>query len=130
LCNTSFSRKLYLATGLHYSRTVDIEKKQIYYPRQVLKTKNLIEIYSLPVTVHYTLLEKVVQPYVYAGFGARKVDYKDLGEDDMKILGKYGLTVIGGLGVEIYPIRNLAIKADWRYELLLQHPTLGILLKL
>jgi hypothetical protein len=130
--NTNFSRKLYLVTGLHYSRTVEIEKKQIYYPRQVLKTENLTEVYSLPVTVHYTMLEKIVQPYVYVGFGAayRKINFKELGASADEQLGKYGLSVIGGIGIEVYPVRKLAIKADWRYELLMQHPTLGIALKL
>lgn len=132
LRNTILSRKLSFVTGVHYSKTNDITRTFSYGTYLWTKHEYVTEVYSVPALLHYSFLERVVQPYMYFGFGAayKKIGYKSKSTFDKGFQGAYRLSIIGGAGVEVYPIRNIAIKADWRYELLMQHPTIGIAFRL
>jgi len=130
LRNTKVSRKLAFVTGLHYSRIIEVEKGYFYNPYLISKRDRITEIYSVPATIHYTFLEHAIQPYVYLGMGAayKTANYHSPYPDE-GFQRRYGFSVIMGVGIEVYPIANLAIKADWRHELLLQYPNLGVALR-
>lgn len=131
LRNTKMSRKISFVTGLHYSKTTITDRKWTYYPVGWKYTDDETNIISVPLLVHYTLLDRSFQPYIYAGFGAayreRTISPRTNSFVDP---AKTGVSIIGGVGIEYYPVRFVGIKADWRYELLMQRPSLGLILRL
>lgn len=132
LRNTALSRKVSFVTGLHYSTTTKIDSKYSFEAIRWITTKRITEVYSVPAILHYSPFERAVQPYIYFGFGAayRKENIRESYTFERGLQGSYGVSIIGGMGVEVYPLRYIAIKADWRYELQMQHPTLGIAFRL
>jgi opacity protein-like surface antigen len=85
-------------------------------------------IFSVPFTVQYDFLPGNIKPYVEAGLSLVYLDahitqdYLSYKVNDRK----FGLGVIGAVGVEGSITKRLMIKADWRYELFLHYPTIGM----
>ncbi len=85
-------------------------------------------VFSVPFTVEYDFLMGNIKPYVEAGLSLVYLDahitqdYLSYKNNDRK----FGLGVIGAIGVEGYVTKRLMIKADWHYELFLHYPTIGI----
>jgi hypothetical protein len=112
--------------GAHYSNTGDvfswleygtIEKHQATYQR----------VLSIPLTIQYNFASGRFQPYIYAGFSAALLQQGPAPVLDET--NRFGAAVIGGIGIDAYLVGGLAIRADWRYELLMQHPSVGIAYK-
>jgi len=130
LYDTKVSRKLSYVAGLRYAytNTVSMVTSPYWRPYSV---NEKTEVYSLPLTLHYSFSEGIVQPYINGGFSVayKKINYNS-GFPEDGFQRRYGVAVVGGVGVEVYPVSFLAIKADWHYELLLQYPTLGLAIRL
>jgi hypothetical protein len=126
--NANISRKLWYVAGLHYARTNEIAVYRNYGREE--RENRITEIYSLPATLHYTFTERIIQPYIYVGFSAayKRTNYRSPIRDS-GFQGRYGFALVGGIGIEAYPASFIAIKADWRYELLLQYPALGVAIR-
>ena len=86
-------------------------------------------IYSIPVTFQYNFTTSRIQPYLYLGFsGAYQNTQPDstLGYYSPKPQKGAGFSLIAGVGVEARLIYGLYLRADWRYEYILQLPVIGI----
>jgi hypothetical protein len=116
-----------LNIGLNYSSTtyMTADSKALnpyyqYYTRY--------QIMSIPVTVQYNLTQTRIQPYCYLGFsGTYNIE-------DNLATGfwvrpndkEYGGTLVAGLGIEARIISGLFMRADWRYEAILEYPAIGL----
>jgi len=82
----------------------------------------------VPFTIQYNLIQGKVRPYIDAGLA---LNYLDIGTQMSYSANrthdtKFGIGVVIAVGVEGYITSRLMVKADWRYELFLHYPTLGI----
>lgn len=118
----SISRNVSLNAGVNYLSHKTIQetpgKKENY----------VTNIYSATLTVQNNFTTGIIQPYVEAGMG---VAYKQETNPFYQSSGsgfqsKYGFDFVLALGVEGYITKQLAIKADWRYELVMHYPVIGI----
>jgi hypothetical protein len=130
LINPRIDPKASLNIGLRYSNTGTSTKTTtydyIYNIEYVYVSKQTHEVFCLPVTFQYNLLSGRIQPAVYVGFSAA---YLSENPADPHILQKFGIAVIGGACIEGYITPHFLIKADWRYELLMQYPSIGVGIK-
>lgn len=111
---TDISRSTSLNVGLHF---YNYQFKTTYSP--ILIVTSTRSIASLPVFVQQNLLNKKVRPYLFAGFNFSyihtKADQPGY-EDEKGFQRNYGGNIIGGAGIEVNILRNLMLKADYRYE--------------
>ncbi len=125
----SINKNTYLNIGLHYSSSHTITSKDDYYigHYNVNATYN---IYSIPLTIQYNLTNGRIRPYFYGGLGIAYLDQSIIGE--IEAVGpttpvqKFGLSFTVGAGIEARIINRLFIRADYRYELVFQYPSIGI----
>src|SRR5205085_10392091 len=85
-------------------------------------------IFSVPFTVQYNLLPGRVKPYIEVGLSLVRSDVR-YRQDYLSYKGhasKFGLGVVGAIGVEAYVTKRFMIKADWRYELYMHYPVIGV----
>jgi hypothetical protein len=128
--NPMLDPKVSLNIGLHYSHTGNLAPMQVlvYTPQgsydvETEKVKASHQVFSIPVTLQYNLLKGSIQPIVYLGFSAAyQLENPANPNTDQRI----GLTVLAGVGIEGYVSAHFLVKADWRYELLTQHPSIGV----
>ncbi len=125
----SVNKNTFLNIGLHYSSTHVISNRNDYYYGNYTVTSTY-NIFSVPLTIQYDFTRGRIRPYVYGGVG--------LGYLDQKILGtiyqyqgplptqKFGISLIVGGGIEAWIVKGLYIRADYRYELVSQYPSIGI----
>jgi len=116
-----------LNIGLNYSRTtyMTADSKSLnpsyqYYTRQ--------QVISIPLTIQYNFMLTRIQPYLYLGFSGAYVTKDALASGfwvtpNDKGFGAYPLA---GLGIEARVVSGLFIRADWRYESILQYPAIGL----
>ena len=120
-------KKTSVNIGLNYVNNVQqTTERSDYYSLYTLTTHN--QIYSLPVTIQYNFTNTIVQPYFYAGASAAYLSKTtnsytyDIPRSDTI----FGVSFVGGLGIEVKVASGLFIRADWRYEVFLQYPVLGV----
>jgi hypothetical protein len=116
----SISKNLFLNAGVSY--LAHKETETLYG----VKKDHVTNILSAALTLQNNFTTGIIQPYLEAGFG---FSYKQ--ETNTVIRGsgfqnKYGIDFIIAAGIEGFVTKNLAIKADCRYELLFHYPTIGI----
>ncbi|HXB93808.1 MAG TPA: hypothetical protein VNU70_01580, partial [Puia sp.] len=132
LVNPRFDPKASLNVGLHYSATANLTPVNgnlisgVTTPNIVVEDstgKPAAHILSIPVTLQYNLFTGRVQPAVYIGFSAAymSVNPQPLGSDQ-----KFSLATILGASIEAYITPHFLIKADWRYEILVQNFSVGV----
>lgn len=120
----SRGRKTSLNTGAVYLRNKSIDTYAGYFGSSS-KYDHLVDIFEVPLTIQYNMIDKRIQPYLYGGFGlAYKRETSFPGSKDLK--GDFGLTLIGGIGIEGRVAKNFFVKVDWRYDLLLHYPAVAI----
>jgi hypothetical protein len=126
----SQSRKTSLNTGFVYLRNLSNDSYQDFFG-SIVTYNRLTEIFEVPLTIQYNFLEKTLQPYVYGGIGiAYKRETPVPGSSGSKGLqGSFGLTLIGGVGMEVRFSQKVYAKLDWRYDLLAHYPVIGIVYK-
>jgi len=120
-------RQASLNIGLNYSNTTymmayskSLNANYQYYTRE--------QITSIPFTVQYNVTQSRVQPYFY--FGA---SYAHITKDNLASgywvqpnENYYGFCIVAGLGIEAKIVSGLYARADWRYELFMQYPAIGL----
>jgi len=101
----------------------------VYYEGNKTKQEITINMYSIPFSIQHNFTKGIIQPYLDAGFS---LVYKkatggiDYGNRPIEDRNKTGIGFTAAIGVDGNITKNLAVKAEWRYELVLHLPTIGI----
>ena len=124
------SKRTSLVVGLAYSHLVEYDAFEYGYT-QHSKGYFTTDFFSIPVFFQHNFTETKFQPLLYAGFtlAYKKEAYPEL-FDSPGTTENFGAGLVGGIGIEYFPIKHLAIKADWRYEYRWHYPTIGIAYKM
>ncbi|TKK68987.1 hypothetical protein FC093_09860 [Ilyomonas limi] len=125
----SVSKNTSINTGFSYlSRTtVEAYNYSYYNPANPpVKQQRFYNIYSAGLTLQNNFTTGVVQPYIEAGLGFAFKKEKIPVINNMDARQKYGIDIIAAVGVEGFITSRLAVKVDWRYELIVNYPTIGI----
>lgn len=122
------ARNVYINVGLHYSQTPSVGTGYSY-GNFVYQYKTKDVIFSLPVLVQYNITSGRVQPYIGAGFSIMKWDQTYTYYRGTINNNQISVEVIAEVGIEATLMKNLLIKAAWRYEKLVQYPAIGIAVK-
>jgi outer membrane protein W len=89
------------------------------------------QVYSIPVTFQYNFTTGIVQPYFYAGisgaYSTKTANSFTTGIPSSS--NQFGVALVIGIGIEARVISKLYFKADWRYEVLMQYPAIGLAYK-
>ena len=121
------SKNTFLNVGLHYAHVVtrasQLNSANLTY---WITTKH--DIYSLPITIQYNFATSWIRPYLYAGFSISDLHETDNGVQSSTsgFQENFGFTLVAGIGIEVRIVRRLFLRADYRYESLLQFPAIGI----
>jgi hypothetical protein len=120
-------KKTSVNIGLQYSNTTDeaMARTDYYYSYKLITR---YQIYSLPVTIEYNFTTSRIQPYFYTGISAA-YSSKTNNSQSYNIPTSdhaFGLALVGGVGIQAMILPRLFVRADWRYEVILQHPVIGI----
>ncbi|HEV3412263.1 MAG TPA: hypothetical protein VG101_07285 [Puia sp.] len=86
------------------------------------------QIESIPLTVQVNFTHSRIQPYVYAGFSAYYSNLVNLANAFYVQANEKGSGVSGvaGLGIEARIIAGLFIRAEWKYDVIVQYPAIGL----
>jgi hypothetical protein len=120
-------KKTSINMGLYYSyTTVETSERSDYYSLYTLVTHN--QVYSVPVTFQYNFTSTLVQPYFYAGISAaystKTANSFTTGIPSSS--NKFGVALVVGIGIEVKIASKFYAKADWRYEVIMQYPAIGL----
>jgi hypothetical protein len=120
-------KKTSINIGLNYaSLTKETDERNDYYYLYKLLTN--YQIFSVPVTFQYNFTTNRIQPYFYAGISAA-YDQKTTNTQNNQIPAsdnQFGISPVAGIGIQARLIAQLFLRADWRYEVVLQYPAIGI----
>jgi hypothetical protein len=125
----SLDKKTSLNIGLNYSFT---NKNKSYGVDGdiIINVYTKEQIVSIPVTVQYNFTTSWIQPYFYLGASGAFVKTQpapnDYGYYAPQPAQYFGFAVVAGLGVEARIVSRLYAKVDWRYELIIQFPAIGL----
>jgi opacity protein-like surface antigen len=120
-------KKTFVNVGLNYANTVvETLERADNYSQYTLITHN--QIFSLPVTLQYNFTSTRIQPYLYAGASAAYLSKttNSYSYDIPRSEKKFGMALVLGIGIEAKITAHWFIRADWRYELIMQYPAIGI----
>ena len=120
-------KKSSINIGLFYSNTlVETDERSDYYVLYTLATHN--QVYSIPVTFQYNFTTGIIQPYFYAGisgaYSTKTANSFTTGIPSSS--NQFGVALVLGLGIEAKVVSKFYFKADWRYEVLMQYPAIGV----
>ncbi len=124
------SRKSSINIGIHYSNTLSVTHDlNLYNFVEKISTRNIV--FSIPATLQYNFTTGIIQSYIYAGFSGAILNQttNQVNITPSGFQRKFGIAFIAGLGIEGRLIKRLYIRADWRYELILQFPSIGLAYK-
>jgi hypothetical protein len=117
--------------GFRYTQ-VNTTVRDPYYTVATLYDYKNYQITSVPLTVQYSLTSGVVQPFVLAGLSLIKVNEVTNNPailDAGGVYKNYGMTFLVGCGIEARLAHVLWVRAEWRYEYIVEYPTLGLVLR-
>jgi hypothetical protein len=120
-------KKASLNIGLNYSSTTymtsDAKALNSYY-QYYTRT----QIVSFPFTVQYNLTQTRIQPYLYLGCSGTYSTVNNLSSGFWVKPNEKGYsgTMVAGVGIEARIISGLFVRADWRYEAILEYPAIGL----
>ncbi|QEC68761.1 porin family protein [Panacibacter ginsenosidivorans] len=119
-------KNLALTFGLNYMTHQNTELVDVLgYKKEQTVNKN---IFSVPLSIQYYFTKGIIRPYLDAGV---TLDYLTT-DGELTFYGKkindskFGPAFTAALGIEGYITQRLFIKADFRYELFVHYPTVGI----
>jgi hypothetical protein len=121
------NEKLSINFGLNYSST--------NYMTSYNKTLNPLyryytheQIASIPITAQYNFTQKRIQPYFYLGVSGTYTTEDNLASGFWVQPNEKGLggSAVVGLGIEARLISGLYLRADWRFESIIQYPAIGL----
>lgn len=117
--------------GVRYVVVNTTLRDPYYNVAKLYDYKNYI-VTSLPMTVQYDFTRGVVRPFVLAGLSFSKVTEQTNNPAllDYGVLPRAsGLAFLVGTGIEVRLMHVLWVRAEWRYEYLIQYPTIGLVLR-
>jgi hypothetical protein len=118
-------KKSSLNIGINYSNsthpTADINNYD--QPYTLVTHYSMV---SIPLTFQYNFTSSMVQPYIYGGFSFAFVNNTSNSQTTPVRRSYSGFYPVAGLGIQAKVATGLYIKADWRYEVILQSPAIGI----
>jgi hypothetical protein len=122
------SKNIFINIGAHYSHTMQDDKEKAFGSTIELSTTK-DDIFCLPLTIQYNIGHGIIQPFAYGGFGfsylKEQSTYSVYTNPGSPSSNKFGLSVIGAIGIEGHLSTSLYIKAEWRCELIGQYPAVG-----
>ena len=86
-------------------------------------------IMSIPLSFQYNFTTSRIQPFVNVGISGAYIDVQPdqtLGFYSPKEDKGAGFSLIAGIGIEARIVSGLYVRAEWRYEFILQFPAIGI----
>ncbi len=112
--------------GVNYSYVTHTEsERDISNHYYGLTTTDMI--YSIPLTFQYNFTTTRIQPYFYVGFsGLYVVETNTSLTGELPPPSHFTGSAVAGIGIEARIASGLYIRADWRYEYILQNPAIGI----
>jgi hypothetical protein len=120
-----------LNIGVRYASVVKKISDPTYLVAKIYH-KVTYNMTSFPLTFQYNFLPNgIVQPYLFAGLSALKINLNtDLPSYDFveSYYHQYSVAGFGGGGVEVKIADFLRVKAEMRYEEIVEWPTVGLLL--
>ncbi|HLX92626.1 MAG TPA: hypothetical protein VKR32_13135 [Puia sp.] len=129
LINPQLSRNAFINVGLHYSHSSH-EQVAKEFGSEVVQSTTTDDIICAPLTIQYNFGAGAIQPFIYGGFAAAYLKettiYTYYATSKSPPPDKFGISVIAALGVEGHLTNRFYLKAEWRYELILQYPAIGI----
>jgi opacity protein-like surface antigen len=115
--------------GINYMQNFEKSLVDVYYIGYKMNQEVTVNMFSVPLSIQHNFTKGKIQPYIDAGlslvykkgsgaidFGGRPIEERD----------KTGVGFTAAIGLDGNITKSLAIKAEWRYELLLHLPTVGI----
>lgn len=122
----SKSEKLSLNIFLSYMRNTSDKTYTLNSTTQ--KFSGVTGVVLLPVALQYNFTKGRIQPYVYAGVGLAysAEDYFSYTTQKIEVDRGYGFSLLGGAGIEAKLSKSLFFRADWRYDLLMHLPVVGL----
>ena len=123
----SISRNLSLNIAFTYSTHKEIDTYE-YNSSTTYKYDHITKLQTLSGSFLYDFTTTRIRPYFEGGIGLTFSQE----QDPLNHGGKtgyendFGATLLTAIGIEVYVTKNLAIKADWRYEVFFHNPTIGI----
>lgn len=126
----SIDKNLSLNFGINYmaQKKVSTEKISLNgYPAFKTQTAER-SIISVPLTVQYYFTKGFIKPYIDAGLSIDYLQRKGELDGAGKIVNenKAGLAFSAAIGIDGYITNRLFVRADYRYELFVHYPTIGI----
>lgn len=118
--------------GLRYAELKRKETDPYYLVAKIYHNVDY-QTTSVPVTVQYNLTRGVVQPFVFAGASLCTLN---IATDDPALISnpvyyhRWAVSPLVGGGVEVRLVHVLWVRAEWRYECMVQYPTVGLELML
>jgi len=116
--------------GLRY---VNIVKQEVdpNYIAATIHHKVTYALTSIPFTIQYNFTRGIVQPFAFIGASMIRADLTSA--DGFNVLylndpyyNTWGVSFLGGAGVEISLTNFLQARVEWRYEDIDQYPTAGL----
>lgn len=86
-------------------------------------------IFSVPITFQYNFTTSRIQPYLYVGISGSYLDNQpdqSLGYYSPHSKKDFEFSLVAGIGIEARIVSHLYVKADWRYDLFVQLPVIGV----
>lgn len=114
--------------GVNYISYQKTSFVDVYYPGNKKEQTEDRSIVSVPLSIQYSISSKWIRPYLDAGvcFDYIKTDNNLNYANQKQHNTKFGGSFLVAIGIEGYVTKKLMIKADWRYELFLHYPTIGV----
>ncbi len=116
--------------GVNYSNTTYTSTQRAYPSNQPYSQIKRDIITSVPFTIQYYILITRVRPYFLAGFSGAYVQETN---NSANIPGAaaapspyFSGALVGAVGIEARIVSELYARAEWRYELFLEHPAIGL----
>ncbi len=117
--------------GLRYVQ-MNTKVRDPYYNVATLYDYKNYQMQSVPLTIQYSLTHGVVQPFVLAGMSMVKINEVTNNPvllDAGGIYKNFGITFLVGAGMEVRLAHVLWVRAEWRFEYMVQYPTIGLVLR-
>jgi hypothetical protein len=121
------SRSTSLNIGINYYKYNYIEAdKNILFGAIGAEKKYVSTLISLPFQIQQNILNKNIRPYIFGGFNAayyKVIDGRGISKIQKGFQRNFGVSVLGGVGIEIDIFKGLMIKSEFRHEIY-THPIL------
>lgn len=117
--------------GIRYANIV----KQLVDQNYVVATvhhKVTYKMVSIPLTAQYNLTRGIIQPFIFTGLAMLQTKTSSPDgylQPHSDFYDKWGAVWLGGAGVEAVITENIQARIEWRYEEIVQYPTLGVALR-